>query len=83
MDRPVRGDKSCNNASTESCIFVLPIAFEPGTREGNVFVILVVSWWFWSSFDSISISFGKVEKNIHECVRGFQGVYNLQSFGLV
>lgn len=26
--------------------FVLPIVFESGTREGNVFVILVVSWWF-------------------------------------
>ena len=63
--------------------FVLPIVFEWGTREENIFVIFVVSWWFWSSFDSISISFGNIEKNIHECVQGFQELYNLQWFGLV
>lgn len=30
--------------------FVLPIVFEWGTREENIFVILVVSWWFLDVF---------------------------------
>ena len=51
--------------------FVLPIVFVWEAREENVFVILSVSCWFWTSFDSISMSFGNIEKNIHECVRDF------------
>lgn len=30
--------------------FVLPIVFEWGAHEENVFVILVVSWWFLAVF---------------------------------
>ena len=83
MDRPVRGINLAIMLLQNHVFFVLPIVFEWGTREENIFVILFVLWWFWSSFDSISISFGNIEKNIHECVQGFQELYNLQWFGLV
>ena len=74
MDRPVRGINLAIMLRQTHVFFVLPIVFEWGTREENIFVILVVSWWFWSSFDSISISFGNIEKKYPRMCSGLPGI---------